>query len=265
MTIDLKGVICQELDKDMKRFFAGLEARTVYLQNLKVFEEKVPGTDLSMIKYGLFKIQDYHAEMGRYEDPTQQPMFFAKGELAKPKIAWANTSSDVIPIKVDTDQAILDFYIEIIKRICKPGEQKDQYGETTNTDVINILTLYERINGLGRFVAEAKIQEDPNRLIMYGDKLRNNLVRKGREDEVYASVREVFKTHNLGNDETADWFTKTMINKTLDVEVSYIDLTRSYPRELISAPQSRPEYTRTGIGFGQEGKSGNSDLCWGNR
>jgi hypothetical protein len=159
MNTDLIGHVVPELDKDNNRFYAGLKARKENLQNLGVFEENVPGTNLSIVKFGLYKVQDYHAEIGRFEDPTQQPMFFDRSELSDAVIVWANEPSNVVPGKIDTDQDIFDFYVEIVTAVCKPGDDHKNYGETSFADVRNILTLYERINGLGRYVAQAKLEQ----------------------------------------------------------------------------------------------------------
>jgi hypothetical protein len=64
-----------------------------------------------------------------------------------------------------------------------------------------------------------------------------------------------------------------MIEKTLDVEVMYIDLTRSYPRgevpvavphEFPLITPQRPAYPAGAIGFSQEPGS-HARSCWGDR
>jgi hypothetical protein len=82
---------------------------------------------------------------------------------------------------------------------------------------------------------------------MEREELRVDLVRPEREDEMYVHIRNVFKENEFGDEKLADWFTETLISKTLDVEVEYIEMVRDLEDQKNDIPEGMRHAPWTGF------------------
>ena len=271
MTIDLVNDIRPKLDELAEEIIISLKRRSRFLLNEPVYRQEFKKTGKTWFEYRLFKDQDTDSEFGRYVFDDQHPMLFSRDELAEPA-ERKPSENEVVPVDIDMGDKIVAFYREILPQICQVGYNNDTYGETVLQDSLNIRTLYERVCGIGPYVAQSKIQDDPSLLDIVDElELREKLVYPDREEFVMAKGVALAEKYGLPNPEVGRWIFRRIIDLTLDVEVAYInhvqEQTAAEKEDIDVIPVvriSRPDYPQTPPGFGQEPKKeSNGSKGWG--
>ena len=223
-----------KLDIMTRDIVIGLEQRARFPQNLSIYSpDAIPikgRTGISLFEFAIEGLEKYHASLGRFEYEDQNPVvleakkpekfeppsdFYEKYEKSLKAPSVKNVSLD---IKVNQD--ILSFYTNFIRLLCIPGNDKTCLGKTAYCDANNVVTLNERIN-LGKYVADAKLKDNPMILGMKGDDLIEKLRNPGREAELLKSVSTLSDKYGL-NKNLADIFFKWIIDETLKVEADYV-------------------------------------------
>jgi chorismate mutase len=223
MTIDIKDLRVR-LDQITEQIISGLKDRSRFPLNILVFTEKF-SDGLTWIQYRLKKEQDLDAEFGRYEFDDQYPLLFKPEELAKPKKEREAPSNHVRQVYIDVGEDIIEFYISMLPELCKGEEYEDgaSYGETTKVDVNNLLLYHERINGLGRHIAQSKIDKNSGILELETDEeIRKALIDPGREDDVIEKAIEIARKYDLYRPRFIKEFFRGIMNLTLEAEVKYV-------------------------------------------
>jgi chorismate mutase len=145
-----------------------------------------------------------------------------RDELAKP-IERDPSRKELEPVDIDIGDKILTFYHEILPVICQKDYNKNERGETVLQDSLNLRKLYERICGVGPYVAQSKIQDDLSLLEITNEaELRKALVYPQRERDVMAKGLRLARKYKLPNPRIAKDIFRRIIDLTLDVEVAYI-------------------------------------------
>jgi hypothetical protein len=145
-----------KLDQLNEKIISGLKTRSKYPVNFGIYTKKFCNNE-SWFFYRLKKEQDIDSEFGRFLYHDQAPFVFSKNELSKSKVIKAATNIGAEPIIVDYSKEIILAYQEIVSKLCPKEDEESFYGETTKLDVENILTINERILGIGEQVAAYKI------------------------------------------------------------------------------------------------------------
>jgi chorismate mutase len=254
MRIDLNDIRVR-LDQQTERIISGLKDRSRYLSNHGVFDKPF-AEGLSWFGYRLREEQSLDSAFGRYDFEDQHPILFKKEALTQPKIRRARQEQQLIPVSIDFSLKIIQFYKELLNKICRQGEDPNTYGETVKLDVNNVLCLYERICGIGPYVAESKLRRDHSlAYVVDPEDIRVRLVHSRREEEVIEKAFQIAERYEMPNPESVRWVFRRIIDLTLDDEVAYIQ-----------AVQKKEEKLRTPPGWGQEPrKEGNGSKGWGCR
>ncbi|MEK6885858.1 MAG: hypothetical protein AABX17_02740 [Nanoarchaeota archaeon] len=243
MTLDLNDIRVR-LDQMAEKIVSGLKDRSRYSLNNGIFNKEKFDNVQSWFQYRLFEEQNLDAKFGRYEFDNQRPLFFPKDAFAKPIIKRTQVLDQLMPAAIDLSQREFDLYYETLFGICKPGEQPEKYGEVTKLDVQNMLTLHERICGMGPYVAAAKLEKDQSLLYnldLNAGMIGSRLVNIDRENEVIAKGVAIAKRYELPNPESMAEFFRGIIDITLEAEVAYI----------LQAREKIKNLPRTPVGFGQ--------------
>jgi chorismate mutase len=230
-----------KLDQMSERIVSGLKDRSRYTISNGVFLEEF-FNGMTWFRYRLFREQSLDSEFGRFEFEDQHPFIFKKDQLTPPKRPRPHADIGITSVEFDNGPEILNIYRDIIGKICKPGEDPDNYGEIAKLDVSNVLTLYERICGFAAKVAEFKIEKEPRTLHFEPEFLRSYLTDAEREKQVMDYALALARKEQLPNPEVMPGFFRTIIDRTLDLEVDYI----------FKASENRRNTTpRSPVGFGQ--------------
>lgn len=223
MTIDLSDLRIK-LNQMTEKIISGLKDRSRYSLNSGAYTEEF-SDGLTWFEYRLKREQDIDSEFGRFEFSDQSPVNFSKEQLAKTKKPRQIPKFEVRIKNIDMSKEIIGIYKEILPKICESGEKKENFGETVKCDVNNVLLLNERINGLGRQVAESKIQENSHILDCKSDEdIKKLLVHPKREQEVINKAAEISKKYELNNEESIKLFFRKLIDLTVKVQIEYIKL-----------------------------------------
>jgi chorismate mutase len=222
----------KRLDMMTKDIVIGLEQRSRFLQNSSIYyPDAIPIKDragISLLEFSIEGLEKYHASLGRYAYEDQNPVvldaknseivlvdFIEKYEKSLKSPPVKNVSLD---IKVSQD--ILSFYANFIRLLCIPGEDKTCFGETAYCDANIVETVNERVN-LGKYVANAKLEKNPQLLGMTEKDLIEKLRSPEREAEMLENVRILSAKYGT-NKNLADMFFKWIIDETLKVEADYV-------------------------------------------
>jgi chorismate mutase len=211
-----------KLDQLNERFISGLKNRSRFPINKQTFNE-IFADGKTWFLYRLKKEQDIDAEFGRFLFMDQSPFIYSKHELSKPKLENKVNSQGVEQVPIDVSKKVLDIYLRMLYQVCPQQEDRATYGETTKQDVENILTLNERIVGIGEQVAGYKTQTNPDLLrIKDEEELRKALVSHEREKEVILFTAKIAERYGLSNVEQIKDFAKEIIDLTTEVQVKRI-------------------------------------------
>lgn len=244
------------LDQQTERIVSGLKDRSRYPLNLGVYSEHFCDGK-TWFEYRLFMDQSVDAEFGRFEFDDQHPILFQRPQLPSPKVKRDWQNNGLIATDIDIGGRIIEFYKKVLPLIC-PDKREDRssYGETVKADSNNILCLYERICGIGQYVAQSKINADSTLLrIQSKDGIRSKLVNREREEIVTARAIEIASRYELPNPEVLKDIFRAIIGITVDVEIDYVE----------KIAQKNTQESRTPPGFGQTAsKFKPSGTGWGN-
>ncbi|MBT3193930.1 MAG: chorismate mutase [Verrucomicrobia bacterium] len=144
--------------------FALIE-RTQFLQNPPIYEPRRFGDVLeeeSLVGFMLLECERSHAKVRRYASPDELPFFAGLPEPILPPLHLVDNPLHANTININS--AIRATYEqEIVPHICREGDD-DQYGSAAVCDVACLQALSKRIH-YGKFVAESKFREAPERLL----------------------------------------------------------------------------------------------------
>jgi chorismate mutase len=214
------------IDQTTEKIISALKDRSRYKLNRGVFTEEF-SDGKTWFEYRLKKEQDLDSEFGRYEFPDQYPLMFTKEELAQPKKKRIILQSDVKSLSIDVGEKIIEFYKKMLPELCDEGENRANYGETVKCDVNNVMLYNERINGIGRFVAEAKLQKKPSIATLTSiDDIGKILVVPKREEEVIEEAVKIARKYELHRPEFIKKFFRQIIDLTLYAEMEYVKKAR---------------------------------------
>ena len=282
MKLSLKKDIRPRLDEMAEEIIIGLKKRSRFLLNKPVYEERFPIDPKELQEYPALSRQ-FPNGMTRFEDrlwrdqstdsihrrflyDNQHPVLFSRDQLPEARYDGGLRKNEVAPVDINMGDKILEFYHEILPQICQPGQDSDTYGEAVLEDSLNIRKLYERICGLGPYVAQAKIQDDPSLLEITDETvLRDKLTDPKRERDVMAKGLRLARKYKLPNPSVAKDIFRQIIDLTLDVEVAYIRYLQEEDHQNEgNTPTLRKEYPRVAPGWGQEPKKErNGSRGWG--
>lgn len=223
--LDLQKTIRPGLDILANEIVIGLKKRTRFAVNKPVYEPGlvVGAPALSLLEYELSKIEQCHAELGRYSFAAQDA--FTDVSLVTPVISRQAPQSPLQEMASGAGGRIISFYSDWITRACPQGENQNTYGETVTADVSALLAIMERVN-LGKLVAESKFLEMPDAFIATGgdrDAMLEFIVRKDREHKVIELAESLAQHYDLTPAHAVEVF-QFMIALTVDIEVDYLRL-----------------------------------------
>lgn len=172
----------------------------------------LPGSHLSFSDWVLREQERTQSRIRRYQSPDEYPFFPDALEevilppLKYPKILWAND--------VNVNSELKQRYIrEILPGVCvkrereeKSRDAQENYGSAATADVNCLQSLSRRIH-FGKFVAESKFRENPEKfvkLIKAGDTkgIDEAITNAAVEAQVLKRLRT--KAEMYGNDPTLD-------------------------------------------------------------
>ena len=226
--LDLDGSIRPGLDILANEIVIALKKRSRFKQNLEIYR---PGLVLdhpriSLLEYELARIEQIHAELGRYNYATQESFTDVNG--IKLMIQRTPPDNQVQMIPSQKGDSIIRYYQDWIRQSCEPGSDSDTFGETVTADVSALQGIFERIT-LGKYVAEYKYQQDPE---SFGncqgdpDQLRKLIVHKEREQNVLQIVEQLAEHYDFSGEQARKIF-QWMIQVTVEVEIRYIQNRKS--------------------------------------
>lgn len=162
--------------------FALIE-RSQFYSSPSVYEPKkfIPNFEGSMLDWFLLQLEKTHSQVRRYEAPDETP-FFPNDILPTilPSINYPKILADYSN-EINVNNEIKEFYVhDIVPKIsCKEGEQQENLGSVSTSDVECLQTISRRIH-FGKFVAESKFQND-----------KENYIRMIKEKDVEGIERSI--------------------------------------------------------------------------
>lgn len=221
--LDLQGTIRPGLDILANEIVIGLKKRLRYPKNPKIYQPGLVNSNpaQSLLRYELNRVEQCHAELGRYAFATQDA--FTDVSTVTSIINRDAPDSPVRVMASGVGQRIIDFYQHWINSYCTDVDNSQSYGETVTADVSVLLAIMERVN-LGKQVAESKFVELTDEFMATGgerDGMLKLIVRKDREARVIELSQNLAKHYELPEVSAVEVF-KFMIEVTVDIEVDYL-------------------------------------------
>jgi len=221
--LDLKQTIRPGLDILANEIVISLKKRSRFKQNLEIY---LPGLvinlpDLSLLLYELARVEQQHAELGRYLYANQEAFTDVRG--IEQVIRRKAPESPICNFPTNLGGDVIDYYIEWIRDACAPGTDSDTFGETVTADVNVLLNIFERIN-LGKYVAESKFKESPEAFRKSGgnpEVIKELVLHKEREDKVLEMVTRLADLYEFNRNQAQTIF-RWIIDTTVKVETQYI-------------------------------------------
>ncbi|BCX03144.1 MAG: hypothetical protein KatS3mg053_1082 [Candidatus Roseilinea sp.] len=213
-----------KLDRLNEQIVGRFKDRSWFVLNEAVYTpgaipiEGRPG--ISLMEWSLEGLERYHASLGRFDVPDQHPLM---PEVIEPSPVRRRLDLPRLPaIAPPPREQLIRFYVSILPRLCRPGDDPHYYGETAYADADLLARINERIY-LGAFIAHSKLERDPAVLQLVGrpDALRAALRDLQREARVVARARDAAQRYALSADLMAEVF-RWMIEQTLDLEVCFL-------------------------------------------
>lgn len=128
---------------------------------------KIPNSPLSLFDWMLREQERLQSVVRRYQSPDEYAFF--PDVLQAPILQPLHYPKILHPNEINVNKEIKDRYIEIVlPRVCKQfggrdrGESQEHYGSAATCDVSCLQALSRRIH-FGKFVAESKFQQEPER------------------------------------------------------------------------------------------------------
>ncbi|ODV63833.1 chorismate mutase ARO7 [Ascoidea rubescens DSM 1968] len=183
--------------------------RSQFYSSPSVYEPnkfKIPNFKGSFLDYTLLKTEITHSELRRYEAPDE--LSFFKKELPKPLLPPINYPKILTSYskEINVNNEIKEYYVNKIVPVisARKGEQLENLGSCTLCDIDCLQSISRRIH-FGRFVAEAKFQQETERfkkLILDKDitGLNEAITNQAVEDKIL--VRLIEKGKAYGTDPT---------------------------------------------------------------
>ncbi|ABN67369.2 ARO7 [Scheffersomyces stipitis CBS 6054] len=138
--------------------------RSQFFSSPSVYEPnkfKIPNFNGSFLDWALLQMERAHSQIRRYEAPDETP-FFPNDLLPTilPSINYPKILANYAD-EINVNDNIKKFYVEeIVPQIsCKEGEQQENLGSVSTQDIECLQAISRRIH-FGKFVAEAKYQND---------------------------------------------------------------------------------------------------------
>lgn len=129
----------------------------------------VPGYPGTFSRYLLHELEVAYAKTRRYTSPDEHPFTDGLPDSVLPPLAYPAT---LVPNNVNVNAEIEAAYVgQMLPRVCEGGDDQN-YGSSATCDVACLQALSKRVH-YGKFVAEAKFQEDPaayTALVRAGDR-----------------------------------------------------------------------------------------------
>lgn len=175
-----------ELNRQEETIIFALLERAQFVQNPWIY---VPGGsgieeyDHCFMQYMLFGTEGVHAQLRRF-NCSEEHSFAPRALLPPPVIPVLCQSHGqrLWPNKINMNDEIYKVYVDdIVPGICKPGDDSGNYGSCSVCDVTCLHALSRRVH-YGKFVAEAKYQENPD--------VYNELAANGNRDGIMAQLRD---------------------------------------------------------------------------
>ena len=192
--------------------------------------------DGSFLDYLLWQTERNHAEVRRYTSPDEHPF---STDLPEPILPVIEYPEIIRKNSINVNPRIYSLYLEsFIPKICASGDDGN-YGSSATCDVPCLQALSKRIH-YGKFIAEAKFQEDPvtyTQLIKAGncDDIINRLTNHEVEERLFKRValkaqaygRDIGADHDsmsykIKPDAIASMYREWIIPLTKEVEIQYL-------------------------------------------
>lgn len=221
--LDLQGTIRPGLDILANEIVIGLKKRLRYATNVAVYQPGLVVTHpaQSLLVYELERIEQCHAELGRYAFATQDA--YTDVSQVQNVLDRETPESPVRVMASGVGRRIIDFYQNWITTYCNNSDDAKTYGETVTADVAVLLAIMERVN-LGKQVAESKFVELTDEFRASGgdrEAMLKLIVRKDREQKVIELSETLAQHYDLPKQAAVDVF-EFMIAVTVDIEVDYL-------------------------------------------
>lgn len=206
--------------------------RSRYPLNEKVYIPggvHIPGFRGTLLDYLLISREKTDGSAGRWNDEREQP-FFRESATVSRRVE-RDPPPSTLPIKlINRNDQIKDDYISMVRTLCNPGDQRNEYGTVALLDIEALQNISLRVH-YGRFIAESKITDNGER----GIQLRA-LAREGKWKEVREALRDLPRETKVLSDvldrastfgardpkPIVEFFSETIIPLTIDVEVEYL-------------------------------------------
>ena len=176
--------------------------------------------DASLLEFALEGLEKYHASLGRFSFPDQQPLL--SQSLPESPIVRRGSLPSVPIVDLPVRDNLMRFYTDLIGELCPAGEDAQTFGEAAYMDAEILLNLYQRVN-VGRFVAQVKLELEPDLagLVHQPGLLRERLTHREREASVIQRARDAAERHFL-NPELFERVFRWVIDETSAIEVRYL-------------------------------------------
>ncbi len=213
------------LDQMSERIVSRLKDRSRMPLNQPVYiPDAVPiegRSGISFLQFAIEGLEVYHASLGRYEYRDQHPILSVA--LPKSPIARIGTTTELSGEEIKISEDMLAFYQTIPRELCQKGDEPKTYGETVYIDADLIELMHERINTIGRYVAQSKFDSNSDILKTTGndEQVKEVLRNVKREDAVVEKAKEMAVKYNLDTKVTERVF-RWLIKETIDIEVTYL-------------------------------------------
>ena len=209
-----------------QRIITKLKDRSRFLLNSPVYVPDaihIKGrSGISLLEFALEGIEVFHSSLGRYDYHDQYPVFSRNLPGSLVERVTPPTPLQEVQISISTD--LLGFYQKTLPRLCVHGEDPTSFGETAYVDADILQLMHERINSIGRYVAQVKLDRHGGNLQVDpadAERLGRMLKDVKREEEVIEGAKKAAVTHGLEPELIGD-VVRWVIDKTLDVEIQYI-------------------------------------------
>lgn len=210
----------QRLDILTVSIMGGLAKRMLYPTNLATSLEDFGSTGQTWLNYRLTQDQEVDAKFGRYQFSEQSPIGIDSSNLPNSELYRKDPNGVLLPSAEDNSKEIVQLYRSTIKGITRGGDQST-YGETVKIDSDLILDFNERINGVGRIVAQVKVDQDPKYMNRNSDEILEALTDVDREKKVIQDAVELGSRLNVPSKTVENLF-RNLIDLTAQTEVKYI-------------------------------------------
>jgi chorismate mutase len=138
--------------------------RSQFFSSPSVYEKNkfnIPHFEGSFLDWSLIQMEKVHSQVRRYEAPDETP-FFPNEVLPSilPPINYPKVLAKYSD-EINVNDEILKYYVEeIVPKIsCKKGDQLENIGSVSTCDIECLQAISRRVH-FGKFVAEAKFQQD---------------------------------------------------------------------------------------------------------